>query len=306
MLLHYARRCSFSRRGKAMSDIQGLPEGWTDRRAFYMSSGRTHEDRQRGDALCAAVATVIENLNLDLKVETWFDEQGPGAISISIAESILNAPVVFADLTGSNLNVYYEVGVAHATEVPVICFQQKGDRTPFDLADQRSIPVRFEEGKLQDPSNVRAVLQQALHRVMRPSGTPATAVAVVRLAWQHRALLEEISDLREELRGRDHTDPSTAGDSDQSRSRESRLLVSLAQEERLDRATAETLEAGRDVVDLRDGRGRVIDTRDSGSQLTVRIRFVNGVIRTFEVTDHTRLYLVPLDTLLDERPPPSP
>lgn len=281
-----------------MSDVHGLPESWAGRRAFYISSGRDEQDRQRGDALCAAVTTVIERLKLELKVDTWFDEQGPGAISTSIAESILRAPIVFADLTGSNPNVYYEVGVAHATEVPVICFQKKGDRTPFDLADQRSIPVEFEEGTLQDPSNVRAALQQALQGVMRPSGTPATAVGVVRLAWQHRALLQEMSELREELRRRGPEQQPSPGDAEQSRSSESRLLIALAQDGRLDRATAETLEAGRGVVDLRDGLGRVIDTRDSGSLVTVRIHFTNGVVRTLELADDTQLYLVPLDALL--------
>lgn len=288
-----------------MSDIQGLPEGWANRRAFYISSGR-EEDRQRGDALCAAVTTVIENLKLELKVDPWFDEQGPGAISTSIAESILDAPIVFADLTGSNPNVYYEVGVAHGADVPVICFQKKGDRTPFDLADQRSIPVRFEEGELQEESKVRAALQQALQRVMRPSGTPATAVGVVRLAWQHRVLLQELTELREELRTRDPGQQPSPGDAVQSRSTESRLLVALAQDGRLDRATVATLEAGRGVVDLRDGLGRIIDTRESGSLVTVRIHFTNGVVRTLELADDTPLYLVPLDALIEESPPSSP
>lgn len=288
-----------------MSGTDSLPAEWTGRRAFYMSSGRTPEDRQRGNALCAAVNTAIENLQLPVTVDPWFDGQGPGAISTSIADSILSAPVVFADLTGDNPNVFYEAGVAHAAEVPVICFQEKGKHAPFDLADQRSIPVRFGDGALQQETTVRDAIQKALQHVMRPSGAPATAVGVVRLARQHLALVREASDLREALRARNETSQLRPEYPADSRATESSLLVALAREGRLDQAAAEALEAGQTVVDLRDGLGKVVETRCAKSQLTVRIHFVNGVTRTFEMTDETLLYLAPLDDLLEQRRPMS-
>lgn len=39
----------------------------------------------------------------------------PGSISRDIMEGILDADVIIADLTGRNPNVFYELGIAHAT-----------------------------------------------------------------------------------------------------------------------------------------------------------------------------------------------
>ena len=60
-----------------------------------------------------------------------------GQITDDIWNSIRGARVLVADLTGGNPNVFYEIGVAHALNKPVILLTQHGDRVPFDLRGVR-------------------------------------------------------------------------------------------------------------------------------------------------------------------------
>lgn len=57
----------------------------------------------------------------------------------SIAEGISQASLVIADVTGTNANVMYELGAAHALGKPTVMIAQSIDALPFDL---RSYPVQ--------------------------------------------------------------------------------------------------------------------------------------------------------------------
>jgi hypothetical protein len=65
----------------------------------------------------------------------------PGNITTQVIERILNAPMVVADLTGSNANVFYELAVRHAVRKPYIQIIQKGERIPFDTAGVRTVEI---------------------------------------------------------------------------------------------------------------------------------------------------------------------
>lgn len=56
-----------------------------------------------------------------------------------VLAGIIESELVVADLTGSNPNVYYELGVAHAFAKRVILLTQKLDELPFDLKSYRVI-----------------------------------------------------------------------------------------------------------------------------------------------------------------------
>lgn len=58
-----------------------------------------------------------------------------GSITRDIIEKLYTASVVFADLTDSNPNVMYELGVRHAFRKPSIMVKQKGTTIPFDVND---------------------------------------------------------------------------------------------------------------------------------------------------------------------------
>ena len=63
----------------------------------------------------------------------------PGPIINDILRSIQESDYIIADLTEQNPNVYYELGLAHASGKPVILITQNIDSLPFDLRHQRII-----------------------------------------------------------------------------------------------------------------------------------------------------------------------
>ena len=71
--------------------------------------------------------------NLGLVVERADLVEHSGEIMDVVLERIKNADVVVADITGGNANVLYEVGVAHANNVPVVLIMRAGGEIPFDL-----------------------------------------------------------------------------------------------------------------------------------------------------------------------------
>lgn len=60
-----------------------------------------------------------------------------------IWESINQARILIADLTGKNPNVFYEVGVAHTVGKSVILITQRIEDVPFDLRHLRHIQYKF-------------------------------------------------------------------------------------------------------------------------------------------------------------------
>lgn len=75
-----------------------------------------------------------------------------------IVRSIAEADLVIADLTSLNANVFYELGIAHALQKPVVIIAQSIEEVPFDLASYRVIlySTHFKEtSKLTEKLKVR-------------------------------------------------------------------------------------------------------------------------------------------------------
>jgi nucleoside 2-deoxyribosyltransferase len=60
-----------------------------------------------------------------------------------ITNSIRKARLIVADLTGRNANVFYEVGIAHALNKPVLLMTQSIDDVPFDLRHRRALVYEY-------------------------------------------------------------------------------------------------------------------------------------------------------------------
>ena len=65
----------------------------------------------------------------------------PGMITSQILQRIVEDPLVIADLTGWNPNVFYELALRHTIKKPLVQIIQKGERIPFDVASMRTILV---------------------------------------------------------------------------------------------------------------------------------------------------------------------
>lgn len=65
----------------------------------------------------------------------------PGLITSQVIQRVVSDPLVIADLTGMNPNVFYELAIRHAIKKPLVQIIQKGERIPFDVAGTRTIYV---------------------------------------------------------------------------------------------------------------------------------------------------------------------
>lgn len=65
------------------------------------------------------------------------DMPGSDHVMDDVLNAIAEAEIIIADLTGQNANVFYEVGIAHANNKPVLLIAQSMDDVPFDLRHRR-------------------------------------------------------------------------------------------------------------------------------------------------------------------------
>jgi hypothetical protein len=57
-----------------------------------------------------------------------------------VIQHIIDAPMVIADLTDSNANVFYELAVRHMVRKPYVQIIHKSQQQPFDVSSLRSLP----------------------------------------------------------------------------------------------------------------------------------------------------------------------
>ena len=67
-----------------------------------------------------------------------------------IIESIISSDLIVADLTATNPNVYYELGIAHSRGKNVIMISQDIEELPFDLLSYRVILYSIHFTKMED------------------------------------------------------------------------------------------------------------------------------------------------------------
>ena len=63
----------------------------------------------------------------------------PGMITSQVIEHIVDSPLVIADLTGHNPNVFYELAIRHAIRKPFVQIIKKDEPIPFDVATARTV-----------------------------------------------------------------------------------------------------------------------------------------------------------------------
>lgn len=65
----------------------------------------------------------------------------PGIITSQVIQRVVADPLVVADLTERNPNVFYELAVRHALKKPLVQLIKNGEAIPFDVAGTRTIQV---------------------------------------------------------------------------------------------------------------------------------------------------------------------
>jgi hypothetical protein len=96
----------------------------------------------------------------------------------NILRDIVNAietyDVIVADLTGSNPNVFYELGVAHGRLRPVILLTQSVEEVPFDLKTYRLIPYSRDFAEMGKAKAQLSAYAGKLREGTLPVGNPVS------------------------------------------------------------------------------------------------------------------------------------
>jgi hypothetical protein len=107
----------------------------------------------------------------------------PGIITTQVIQHVVDAPLVIADLTGWNPNVFYELAIRHALQAPLIQMIRLGDPLPFDVAGMRTIEV--DEHSLDSAAEARAEIVRYIRSVEARGGVIDNPISI---AHQLKAL----------------------------------------------------------------------------------------------------------------------
>jgi len=113
------------------------------------------EIRQRSDTILKHISPVAEECGFEALRADKISESG--MITTQLINDVINDPMVVADLTDENANVFYELAVRHAAHKPYIQIIEKGQKIPFDLAGIRTIEIDLKD--LDSVSNAKAEMK---------------------------------------------------------------------------------------------------------------------------------------------------
>lgn len=91
----------------------------------------------------------------------------PGIITTQVIQHIVEDPLVIADLTDRNPNVFYELAIRHGIKKPLVQIIKEGEQIPFDVAGTRTVHVdhqdldSVEEAKREIIKQINAVEKDA-------------------------------------------------------------------------------------------------------------------------------------------------
>lgn len=100
----------------------------------------------------------------------------PGIITSQVIQQVVDAPLVIADLTERNPNVFYELAVRHALRKPLVQIIAIGEQIPFDVAGMRTIAVDHHD--LDSVEETRAEINKQIAAVESADGHFETPISV--------------------------------------------------------------------------------------------------------------------------------
>jgi hypothetical protein len=116
------------------------------------------DTRKRSDQVLKHIITgAVEQLGYEVIRADKISE--PGIITHQIIQHIVDAPLVIADLTERNPNVFYELALRHAIRKPLVQLIKKGELIPFDVAATRIIQFDLLNLDSVDAAKVEIIAQ---------------------------------------------------------------------------------------------------------------------------------------------------
>jgi hypothetical protein len=165
-------------------------------------------ERKRSDGVLHAVIEPAASRHGLVAIRADKITEG-GHITLQVLEHCVTAKVAVADLTGGNLNVYYEVGIRHAFRQPVVLIADASEsgKLPFDLLQQRTIFYTNDFGGAA--TALQAVSDQLGRALEGHIDSPVQAAATLRgleggdaVQQTLAQLVTEVNDLSAHVRSR--------------------------------------------------------------------------------------------------------
>jgi hypothetical protein len=195
----------------------------------------------------------------------------PGLVSRQVMQAIIDSPLVVADLTDRNPNVYYELAVRHAIRKPLVQMINGKPPLPFDVVDTRTIffdltdlaTIEYAKGELDkqvqalldDPKPLDNPISETLDLESYRTSDDAGQVAMGQI-------LGALSDLRAEVRTAQSTPWFPVGSlpMEQVSTRNVHMYV-LGDSAQPAPAVTIPAEFRAHMVDPQTGRNAIVDTR---------------------------------------------
>ncbi|WP_425617601.1 hypothetical protein NA78x_001282 [Anatilimnocola sp. NA78] len=132
------------------------------------SSERAQSDHLMKFVIYPAVKELLGNSDGQSIVRA--DTMGePGRITTQILRELVSADVVIADVTGTNPNVMYEVGIRQAIVKPLVLMAESSQKLPFDLSDLRTVFYKLDLEHFERAQNeLKAHLEKAFAGAVSP------------------------------------------------------------------------------------------------------------------------------------------
>ena len=100
----------------------------------------------------------------------------PGLVTAQVIQHIVEDPMVIADLTDRNPNVFYELALRHAIKKPVVQIIRSGESIPFDVAASRTVHVNHKD--LDSAAAAREEIIQKIKAAEQNPGEVDTPISV--------------------------------------------------------------------------------------------------------------------------------
>jgi len=142
----------------------------------------------------------------EFQVKRADQDTRPGLIDVHMINDILDAELVIADLSYLNPNAFYEIGLRHMAEKPIIHMHLvTTERIPFDVSLYRT--VEFALARFPDIEKAKEDLRNQVEAVLAPDYQPENPVTNARgrlkleqsATPEMRLMMEDIDQIKSRL-----------------------------------------------------------------------------------------------------------
>ena len=115
----------------------------------------------------------------------------PGIITNQIIRHVVDDPLVIADLTEQNPNVFYELAIRHAIRKPLVQIINKVKDIPFDVGSMRTIQVDH-----QNLDSVKEAKTEIQKQIQYLEANPSSLENPISIALAGRSSLKQLDEIR--------------------------------------------------------------------------------------------------------------